>query len=245
MFEWMSDPHMWMGLATLTALEIVLGIDNIVFLSVIVSKLPPNQQASARRVGLLAAMGMRLGLLAGIAWVMQLTAPLFSAFGQEISGRDLILIIGGLFLIAKASKEIHHTIDEPEEHGPGKIMSGFAMTIVQIMLLDMIFSLDSVITAVGLVDHISIMVIAVILSVLVMLAAAKTIGDFVEKHPSVKMLALSFLILVGFVLLLDGVEIHVPKGYIYFAMVFSLSVETLNLLNRKRKLNRRAQETGQ
>ncbi|WP_430470917.1 TerC family protein [Thalassospira lucentensis] len=243
MFEWISDPHMWMGLATLTALEIVLGIDNIVFLSVIVSKLPQKQQASARRIGLIGAMGMRLALLACIAWVMELTTPLFSAFGKDISGRDLILIIGGLFLIAKASKEIHHSIDEPEEHGPGKIMSGFAMTIAQIMLLDIIFSLDSVITAVGLVDHISIMMIAVVLSVLVMLVAAKTIGEFVEKHPSVKMLALSFLILVGFVLLLDGLAIHIPKGYIYFAMAFSLSVETLNLLNRKRKLKRRAQES--
>ncbi|WP_412777028.1 TerC family protein [Thalassospira lucentensis] len=243
MFEWISDPHMWMGLATLTALEIVLGIDNIVFLSVIVSKLPQKQQASARRIGLIGAMGMRLALLACIAWVMELTTPLFSAFSKEISGRDLILIIGGLFLIAKASKEIHHSIDEPEEHGPGKIMSGFAMTIAQIMLLDIIFSLDSVITAVGLVDHISIMMIAVVLSVLVMLVAAKTIGEFVEKHPSVKMLALSFLILVGFVLLLDGLAIHIPKGYIYFAMAFSLSVETLNLLNRKRKLKRRAQES--
>ncbi|PKR58205.1 TerC family protein [Thalassospira lohafexi] len=244
MFEWISDPHMWMGLATLTALEIVLGIDNIVFLSVIVSKLPQKQQASARRIGLIGAMGMRLALLACIAWVMELTTPLFSAFGKDISGRDLILIIGGLFLIAKASKEIHHSIDEPEEHGPGKIMSGFAMTIAQIMLLDIIFSLDSVITAVGLVDHISIMMIAVVLSVLVMLVAAKTIGEFVEKHPSVKMLALSFLILVGFVLLLDGLAIHIPKGYIYFAMAFSLSVETLNLLNRKRKLKRRAQESA-
>ncbi|HCW69856.1 TerC family protein [Thalassospira lucentensis] len=243
MFEWISDPHMWMGLATLTALEIVLGIDNIVFLSVIVSKLPQKQQASARRIGLIGAMGMRLALLACIAWVMELTTPLFSAFGKDISGRDLILIIGGLFLIAKASKEIHHSIDEPEEHGPGKIVSGFAMTIAQIMLLDIIFSLDSVITAVGLVDHISIMMIAVVLSVLVMLVAAKTIGEFVEKHPSVKMLALSFLILVGFVLLLDGLAIHIPKGYIYFAMAFSLSVETLNLLNRKRKLKRRAQES--
>lgn len=243
MFEWISDPHMWMGLATLTALEIVLGIDNIVFLSVIVSKLPQKQQASARRIGLIGAMGMRLALLACIAWVMELTTPLFSAFDKEISGRDLILIIGGLFLIAKASKEIHHSIDEPEEHGPGKIVSGFAMTIAQIMLLDIIFSLDSVITAVGLVDHISIMMIAVVLSVLVMLVAAKTIGEFVEKHPSVKMLALSFLILVGFVLLLDGLAIHIPKGYIYFAMAFSLSVETLNLLNRKRKLKRRAQES--
>lgn len=240
MFEWVTDPHMWMGLATLTALEIVLGIDNIVFLSVIVSKLPQNQQKSARRIGLIGAMGMRLALLAGIAWVMELTTPMFSAFGQGVSGRDLILIVGGLFLIAKASKEIHHTIDEPEEHGPGKIMSSFAMTIVQIMLLDIIFSLDSVITAVGLVDHISIMMIAVVLSVLVMLAAARTIGEFVEKHPSVKMLALAFLILVGFVLLLDGVEIHIPKGYIYFAMAFSLGVETLNLINQKRKRNSRA-----
>lgn len=243
MFEWISDTHMWMGLATLTALEIVLGIDNIVFLSVIVSKLPKSQQASARRIGLIGAMGMRLGLLLGIVWVMELTAPLFSTFGKEISGRDLILIFGGLFLIAKASKEIHHSIDEPGEQGPGKMMSGFAMTIVQIMLLDIIFSLDSVITAVGLVDHVAIMMIAVILSVLVMLLAAKTIGEFVEKHPSVKMLALSFLILVGFVLLLDGVSIHIPKGYIYFAMAFSLSVETLNLLNQKRKLKQRAKES--
>ncbi|NIZ01420.1 TerC family protein [Thalassospira lucentensis] len=242
MFEWISDPHMWMGLATLTALEIVLGIDNIVFLSVIVSKLPQNQQASARRIGLLGAMAMRLGLLLGIVWVMELTAPLFSAFGKDISGRDLILIFGGLFLIAKASKEIHHTIDTPDEQGPGKLMSSFAMTIVQIMLLDIIFSLDSVITAVGLVEHVSIMMIAVVLSVLVMLLAAKTIGEFVEKHPSVKMLALSFLILVGFVLLLDGVSIHIPKGYIYFAMAFSLSVETLNLLNQKRKQKQSVKE---
>ncbi|MDP2696630.1 TerC family protein [Thalassospira sp.] len=239
MFEWMADPHMWMGLATLTALEIVLGIDNIVFLSVIVSKLPKAQQASARRIGLIAAMGMRLALLASITWVMQLTTPLFAAFGQQVSGRDMILIGGGLFLIAKASKEIHHTIDEPDEQQV-KIVTGFAATIVQIMLLDIIFSLDSVITAVGLVDHLSIMVIAVILSVLVMLVSARAIGEFVENHPSVKMLALSFLILVGFVLLLDGVEIHIPKGYIYFAMTFSLGVETLNLINSKRKKAARA-----
>ncbi|MFH1805560.1 MAG: TerC family protein [Pseudomonadota bacterium] len=239
MFEWMADPHMWMGLATLTALEIVLGIDNIVFLSVIVSKLPKAQQASARRIGLIGAMGMRLLLLASITWVMQLTTPLFETFGQQVSGRDMILIGGGLFLIAKASKEIHHTIDEPDEQQV-KIVTGFAATIVQIMLLDIIFSLDSVITAVGLVDHLSIMVIAVILSVLVMLVSARAIGEFVENHPSVKMLALSFLILVGFVLLLDGVEIHVPKGYIYFAMTFSLGVETLNLINSKRKKAARA-----
>tara|TARA_R110002050_G_scaffold50399_1_gene116408 strand:+ start:591 stop:1370 length:780 start_codon:yes stop_codon:yes gene_type:complete len=244
MFDWITDPHMWVGLATLTALEIVLGIDNIVFLSVIVSKLPQKQQKAARRAGLLAAMLMRLLLLACIAWVMELTAPLFEIFDRAISGRDMILIVGGLFLIAKASMEIHHTIDEPGEH-EAKPVAGFIGTIVQIMLLDIIFSLDSVITAVGLVDHLTVMMLAVIISVGVMLMAARMIGDFVDKHPSIKMLALSFLILVGFVLLLDGVQIHVPKGYIYFAMAFSLSVETLNLLNRQRKKkNQLKNQTG-
>lgn len=244
MFDWIADPHMWVGLATLTALEIVLGIDNIVFLSVIVAKLPQKQQKAARRTGLLGAMLMRLLLLACMAWVMELTTPLFDVFDRGISGRDLILIIGGLFLIAKASMEIHHTIDEPGEHET-KPVAGFVGTIVQIMLLDVIFSLDSVITAVGLVDHLTVMMLAVIISVGVMLMAARMIGDFVDKHPSIKMLALSFLILVGFVLLLDGVQIHVPKGYIYFAMAFSLGVETLNLLNRQRKKkNRLKSQTG-
>lgn len=234
MFDWIADPHMWVGLATLTALEIVLGIDNIVFLSVIVAKLPQKQQKAARRAGLLGAMLIRLLLLACMAWVMELTSPLFEVLDRAISGRDLILIVGGLFLIAKASMEIHHTIDEPEEHET-RAVAGFVGTIIQIMLLDIIFSLDSVITAVGLVDHLTVMMLAVIISVGVMLFAARFIGDFVNNHPSIKMLALSFLILVGFVLLLDGVQIHVPKGYIYFAMAFSLGVETLNLLNRKRK----------
>ncbi|OKH89000.1 TerC family protein [Thalassospira sp. TSL5-1] len=243
MFDWIADPHMWIGLATLTALEIVLGIDNIVFLSVIVAKLPKNQQKAARRIGLIGAMLMRLLLLASIAWVMELTTPLFEIFDRSISGRDMILIVGGLFLIAKASMEIHHTIDEPDEHDV-KPVAGFIGTIIQIMLLDIIFSLDSVITAVGLVDHLTVMMLAVIISVGVMLLAARMIGEFVEKHPSIKMLALSFLILVGFVLLLDGVQIHIPKGYIYFAMAFSLSVETLNLLNRQRKQKKRAQNQG-
>lgn len=233
-FDWVTDPHMWLGLATLTALEIVLGIDNVVFLSVIVSKLPEKQQNIARRAGLLGAMVMRLILLACIAWIMELTQPLFTVFDKDISGRGLILIGGGLFLIAKASKEIHHSIDEPGE-AQVSIANSLVSTVIQIMLLDMIFSIDSVITAVGLVDHLSVMMLAVVLSVLVMLAAAKMIGEFVEHHPSIKMLALSFLILVGFVLLLDGVEIHVPKGYIYFAMAFSLGVETLNLIRRKNR----------
>lgn len=241
MFDWIADPHMWVGLATLTALEIVLGIDNIIFLSVIVAKLPEKQQKIARRIGLLGAMLIRLLLLVGMAWVMELTTPLFEIFDRGISGRDMILIVGGMFLIAKASMEIHHTIDEPAEK-TAKAVASLVGTIIQIILLDVIFSLDSVITAVGMVDHLTVMMLAVIISVGVMLLAARMIGDFVEKHPSIKMLALSFLILVGFVLLLDGVQIHVPKGYIYFAMAFSLSVETLNLLNRKRKQKNRLQK---
>ena len=241
MFDWIADPHMWVGLATLTALEIVLGIDNIIFLSVIVAKLPEKQQKVARRTGLLGAMLIRLLLLVGMAWVMELTTPLFEIFDRGISGRDMILIVGGMFLIAKASMEIHHTIDEPAEK-TAKAVASLVGTIIQIILLDVIFSLDSVITAVGMVDHLTVMMLAVIISVGVMLLAARMIGDFVEKHPSIKMLALSFLILVGFVLLLDGVQIHVPKGYIYFAMAFSLSVETLNLLNRKRKQKNRLQK---
>ena len=243
MFDWIADPHMWIGLATLTALEIVLGIDNIVFLSVIVAKLPKKQQKAARRMGLIGAMLMRLLLLACMAWVMELTTPLFDVFDRGISGRDMILIVGGLFLIAKASMEIHNTIDEPGDHETKPVV-GFVGTIIQIMLLDVIFSLDSVITAVGLVDHLTVMMLAVVISVGVMLFAARLIGEFVDKHPSIKMLALSFLILVGFVLLLDGVQIHVPKGYIYFAMAFSLSVETLNLLNRQRKQKKRLQNQG-
>lgn len=233
MFDWIADPNAWLALGTLTILEIVLGIDNIIFLSLVVAKLPQQHQNKARRIGLLGAMLMRLGLLASIAWVIKLTNPLFYIMEQAISVRDLILFCGGLFLIWKSSQEIHETIEgNPEEHN-SKVYSFFG-AIVQIMLLDIIFSLDSVITAVGLSDHLFIMMAAVVIAVLVMMLSARPIGEFVERHPSVKMLALSFLILVGFTLILESVDIHVPKGYIYFAMFFSMLVETFNLLRGKK-----------
>lgn len=233
LFAWVSDPNAWLALGTLTILEIVLGIDNIIFLSLVVAKLPTAQRSHARRLGLAGAMLMRLGLLASISWVISLTNPLFEVMGQAISARDLILFLGGLFLIWKASKEIHESI-EGEEEGLKTRVSSFLGAIVQIMMLDIIFSLDSVITAVGLSDHLFIMMTAVVISVGVMMFAARSIGDFVDRHPSVKMLALAFLILVGFTLILESFEIHVPKGYIYFAMFFSIAVETLNLLRNKK-----------
>lgn len=233
LFAWITDPNAWLALGTLTLLEIVLGIDNIIFLSLVVAKLPTAQRAHARRLGLAGAMVMRLALLASISWVTRLTNPLFTIFSQEISARDLILLLGGLFLIWKASKEIHESI-EGEEEGLKTRVSSFLGAIVQIMLLDIIFSLDSVITAVGLSDHLFIMMAAVVIAVGVMMFAARSIGDFVERHPSVKMLALSFLILVGFTLILESFDIHVPKGYIYFAMFFSIAVESLNLIRNKR-----------
>ncbi|ACS86794.1 TerC family protein [Musicola paradisiaca] len=233
MFAWIVDPNAWLALGTLTILEIVLGIDNIIFLSLVVAKLPKAQQNKARRLGLLGAMLMRLALLASIAWVIRLTNPLFTLFGQDISLRDMILFFGGLFLIWKASREIHETIEGGTEEHTSQVHSFFG-AILQIMLLDIIFSLDSVITAVGLSDHLFIMMAAVVIAVGVMMFSARPIGEFVERHPSVKMLALSFLILVGFTLILESVGIHVPKGYIYFAMFFSMSVETLNLLRGKK-----------
>lgn len=233
LFAWIYDPNAWLALGTLTILEIVLGIDNIIFLSLVVAKLPTAQRSYARRLGLAGAMLMRLGLLASISWVISLTNPLFEVMGQSISARDLILFLGGLFLIWKASKEIHESI-EGEEEGLKTRVSSFLGAIVQIMMLDIIFSLDSVITAVGLSDHLFIMMTAVVISVGVMMFAARSIGDFVDRHPSVKMLALAFLILVGFTLILESFEIHVPKGYIYFAMFFSIAVETLNLLRNKK-----------
>lgn len=233
LFAWITDPNAWLALGTLTLLEIVLGIDNIIFLSLVVAKLPTAQRAHARRIGLMGAMVMRLALLASIAWVVKLTNPLFTVFGQEISFRDLILLLGGLFLIWKASKEIHESI-EGEEEGLKTNVHSFLGAIVQIMLLDIIFSLDSVITAVGLSDHLFIMMAAVVIAVGVMMFAARPIGDFVDRHPSVKMLALSFLILVGFTLMLESFDVHVPKGYIYFAMFFSIAVESLNLLRNKK-----------
>ena len=233
MFDWIADPNAWLALGTLTILEIVLGIDNIIFLSLVVAKLPKKQQHAARRLGLAGAMLMRLGLLASIAWVIRLTTPLFTVMDHSFSARDLILLFGGLFLLWKSSQEIHETIEGGEEEHQTNVHS-FVGAIVQIMLLDIIFSLDSVITAVGLSDHLIIMMAAVVISVGVMMFAARTIGEFVERHPSVKMLALSFLILVGFTLMLESFSIHVPKGYIYFAMFFSMAVECLNLLRSKK-----------
>ncbi|MBJ7222914.1 MULTISPECIES: TerC family protein [unclassified Brenneria] len=232
MFMWMADPNAWLTLSTLTILEIVLGIDNIIFLSLVVAKLPKEKQNIARITGLTAAMLMRLSLLASISWLMHLNHPLLTIFNHSISVRDLILFSGGLFLIIKSMKEIKASLIT-EEHQVHSRVTSFFGAIIQIMLLDIIFSLDSVITAVGLSEHLAIMMLAVIIAVLVMMLAAKPIGNFVENHPSVKMLALAFLILVGFTLVLDGIHIHVPKGYIYFAMFFSISVETLNLIRNK------------
>ncbi|MGV2936121.1 TerC family protein [Providencia sp. AGC89] len=235
MFEWILDPNAWMALATLTILEIVLGIDNIIFLSIVVSKLPTHQQNSARRTGLIAAMVMRLALLASIAWLSRLTTPLFSIAEHMVSARDLILCAGGIFLIWKASQEIFDTIEGEDENSfASKRISSFWGAIVQIALLDIIFSLDSVITAVGLSDHLFIMMAAVIIAVLIMMVAAKPIGEFVDRYPSVKILALSFLILVGFTLILESVQVHVSKGYIYFAMFFSMAVQVLNILRSKK-----------
>lgn len=235
-FAWMTDPHAWVALATLTALEIVLGIDNIIFLTILVGRLPEHQRQSARVIGLGLAMGTRILLLMSIAWVMTLTKPLFSVLEMAFSGRDLILILGGLFLIAKSTHEIHHSLEGETEHA-SKIVgkANYLSILVQIALLDIIFSLDSVITAVGLADHIEIMIIAIISAVIVMMISAKTIGDFVDAHPTLKMLALSFLILVGTALFGEGFELHIPKGYIYFAMAYAFAVEMLNLKLRKRE----------
>ena len=238
MFEWITDPNAWLALGTLTILEVVLGIDNIIFLSLVVAKLPKQQQASARRLGLMGAMLMRLALLASIAWVARLTHPLFTLLDHPFSWRDLILLGGGLFLLWKSSMEIHETIEGGEEEHKTNVHS-FLGAIVQIMLLDIIFSLDSVITAVGLSDHLFIMMAAVVIAVLLMMFAARAIGEFVDRHPSIKMLALSFLILVGFTLILESFAVHVPKGYIYFAMFFSIAVECLNLM-RSKKTRRKA-----
>ncbi|MSO56492.1 MAG: TerC family protein [Acidobacteria bacterium] len=217
------------ALATLTCLEVVLGVDNVVFISILAGKLPAHQQDRARRTGLLAAMGMRILLLLSITWIMRLTTPLFSAFGQTLSGRDLILLTGGLFLIYKATVEIHDRLEGMEGHGPVKAAPSFGAVIGQIMLLDVIFSLDSVITAVGMADDISIMVPAVVLAVGIMMFSAALIGDFVSRHPTVKVLALSFLLMIGLALIGDGLGFHIPKGYIYFAMGFSVFVEIINL----------------
>jgi predicted tellurium resistance membrane protein TerC len=235
MFEWLASPQAWIALGTLTALEIVLGIDNIIFISILVSRLPEDRRAVARRLGLGLAMVARLGLLFSLSWVMGLTEPWFTVFAQAISGRDLILIGGGLFLLAKATHEIHNSLEGIEEADDSVVIPSLGMVLVQIGLLDIVFSLDSVITAVGLVDQVSVMAIAIILAVVVMLLAAKAIGDFVDQNPTIKILALAFLILVGVTLMVEGFDVHVPKGYIYFAMAFSVSVEMLNIRMRKQR----------
>jgi predicted tellurium resistance membrane protein TerC len=232
--SWLTDPQAWIALVTLTVLEVVLGVDNIVFISILAGKLPRAQQSRARRVGLGLAMFLRIGLLLSLAWIMRLTAPLFTVLGNEIAGRDIILIAGGLFLLAKATHEIHDKLEGEEGAGATRVAASFTGVIVQILLLDIVFSLDSVITAVGMAQQVSVMVIAVVLAVGFMMLFANPIGDFVERHPTVKMLALSFLLLIGVALIADGLDFHIPKGYIYFAMGFSVFVEMLNLrLKRK------------
>jgi predicted tellurium resistance membrane protein TerC len=231
--EWLSDPQAWVALATLTALEIVLGVDNVVFISILAGKLPAEKREKARRVGLGLAMLIRILLLLSISWVVGLTAPLFTAVGQEISGRDLILLLGGLFLLAKSTHEMHGQLEGDEGHSSTRVAASFTAVIIQILLLDIIFSLDSVITAVGMADDIGVMITAVVVAVGFMFVFAGTVSGFVEKHPTIKMLALSFLLLIGTSLIAESFDLHIPKGYIYFAMAFSLFVETLNIKLRK------------
>jgi predicted tellurium resistance membrane protein TerC len=233
--EWLADPNAWLGLLTLTALEIVLGIDNIIFISILASKLPPAQQPKARRLGLMGAFVTRVLLLLSIAWVVRLTTPLFSIFSLEFSGRSLILLVGGLFLIAKATYEIHGKLEGEEDAGGAKrVPPSLVAVVVQIMIIDIVFSLDSVITAVGMVSQVSIMILANVAALGIMLMAASPISAFVDRHPTIKMLALSFLVLIGTNLVAEGFGVHISKGYTYFAMGFSVMVEMLNLRLRKK-----------
>lgn len=231
--HWIAEPEAWLALVTLTALEIVLGIDNIIFITILVGRLPEHQRGKGRILGLALAMVTRLLLLVSLAWVMGLTAPLFQLFGHAFSGRDLILLGGGLFLLVKSTFEIHHSLEGEEGQAVHTGAKGFVAVLVQIALLDLVFSLDSVITAVGMARHLPVMMLAIVLAVLAMMAAAEAIGRFVESHPTFKMLALSFLILIGVTLMADGLGLHVPKGYVYFAMGFSVAVELLNMKVRK------------
>lgn len=232
--EWLTNPEIWVAFFTLTALEIVLGIDNIIMISILVSRMPKHMQARTRIFGLALAMVTRILLLLSITWVMRLTADLFVVFGQGISGRDLILFFGGLFLLWKSSQEIYHGMEGEEEGGDEVAGKGgnFIYTIIQIAIIDIVFSLDSVITAVGMVSHVPVMVAAIIVAVLVMMVASGTISRFIDQHPSLKMLALSFLLVVGTVLIAEAFDVHVPKGYVYFAMAFSLAVEAINIKMR-------------
>jgi len=232
--EWLMNPQSVIALITLTALEIVLGIDNIIFISVLVSRLPHKKRNKARVLGLGLAMLTRIALLLSITWVMKLTAPLFSVYAQEISGRDVILIVGGLFLLWKSTLEIHKSLEGEGEARGAKAAAGFAAILAQIAVLDIIFSLDSVITAVGLANDVEVMIVAIVLAVIVMMLSSRGIGEFVDKHPTIKILALSFLVVIGVTLFAEGFDFHVPKGYIYFAMAFSVTVEMLNLKMRKK-----------
>jgi predicted tellurium resistance membrane protein TerC len=235
MLELLTDPQVWIAFATLTALELVLGIDNIIFISILVDKLPPERREFARRVGLFMAMFMRIGLLLVLAWIVGLVAPLFSVVGKDISGRDLILILGGLFLIWKSTSEVHQSLEGGHDEQKVSVAKAtFASVILQIMIIDLVFSLDSIITAVGMVDDVRVMIAAVVASVGLMMLFAGPIGRFVSDHPTIKMLALSFLVVVGVVLVAEGFGHHVPKGYVYFAMAFSVTVEMLNIRMRKK-----------
>jgi len=237
LLEWISDPNAWIALITLTALEIVLGIDNIIFLTILVGRLPPKERALGRTLGLGFALATRVLLLVSLVWLTHLTTPLFTIMERSVSARDLILLLGGLFLIAKSTHEIHNAMEEAEAtlqpHPTGK--AKFWGIVIQIGIIDIVFSLDSVITAIGLANDVAIMIIAVVIAILVMMFAARAIGDFVDKHPTIKMLALSFLILIGCALVGEGMHFHIPKGYIYFAMAFSVLVEMLNIKLRKKK----------
>ena len=233
--EWLTSPEAWIALASLTALEIVLGVDNIIFISILVGRLPPGERQRARVIGLGLAMFMRIGLLLSLAWIMRLTSPLFSALGADVTGRTLILVGGGLVLLAKSVMEIHNSLEGVEGDDAAPEHAGFLATLLQIAVIDIVFSLDSVITAVGMASQVEVMVLAIVIAVGVMMFAAKPIGDFVDAHPTIKMLALSFLILIGVALVGEGFGMHIPKGYIYFAMAFSVVVEMLNLRLRKKR----------
>jgi predicted tellurium resistance membrane protein TerC len=234
-FDWLSNPDIWISLLTLTALEVVLGIDNVIFISILAGKLPAHQQDRARKLGLTLALLTRIALLCSLAWMMRLTTPLFTVFNTGISGRDLILLLGGLFLIAKSTHEIHGKLEGEDGAATTRLAPSFAAVIVQILILDIVFSLDSVITAVGMANVLGVMIAAVIIAVIVMLVFAAAISGFVDRHPTIKMLALSFLLMIGVTLVADGLHHHVPKGYIYFSMAFSLGVEMLNLRMRAKR----------
>ena len=234
MFSWLADPNAWIGLLTLTALELVLGIDNIIFIAILAGKLPAREQPKARRLGLIGALFTRIAFLLSITWIMGLTGNLFTAFGREVSGRDLILMAGGLFLIAKATYEIHSKLEGAEHTRTAQMKTALLAVVAQIMVIDIVFSVDSVITAVGMVQHVEIMIAANVVALMVMLWASTPISDYVERHPTIKVLALAFLVMIGGNLIVEGFGYHVPKGYTYFAMAFSVAVEMVNIKVRER-----------